>query len=135
MTLVPLIARSDAEIEETFTAARTEHADALLVSAAPFFTVRHDKIVALAARHRLPAIYPWREYAAAGGLISYASSLTAVWRSAGLYVGKILSGVPVRDLPVQQPTTFELVINLSAAKAIGLTIPPTLFARADEVIE
>jgi len=128
-------ARLPGQIELAFTVMARERADVVLVSADPMLTSEYRRVVELAARTRLPAVYPFRSAAEAGGLMSYGTDLSAVYRSAATYVDKILSGAKPADLPVQQPTKFELVINMKTANALGLTIPPTVLLRADQVLE
>lgn len=130
-----LRAHNEPELDRAFAILVEHHADALLVAADPFFNAHRQQIVTLAARYAVPAIYEFREFAVAGGLMSYGISLADAYRQVGLYTGKILQGAKAADLPVMQPTKFELVINLKAAKALGITVPPMLLARADEVID
>jgi putative ABC transport system substrate-binding protein len=130
-----LKAGSVSEIDAAFSSLAQLQAGALVIGADAFFTNRREQLVALATRHAVPAIYQWREFAATGGLISYGTSLTGVYRQVGIYAGKILKGAKPVDLPVEQPTRFELVVNLNTAKTLGLTVPPSILARADEVIE
>ena len=135
LQLHALKARSESEIDTAFASLVQLHAGALVVGADPFLSGRREKLVALASRHAVPSIYAWREFAASGGLISYGPSLTSAFRLVGAYAGKVLKGAKPADLPVEMPTKFELVINMKTAKALGLEVPPTLVARADEVIE
>jgi putative ABC transport system substrate-binding protein len=130
-----LKARTEDEIDAAFTTLVQRDAGALVVNVDALFINRREQVLALAARHAVPAIYGMREFAAAGGLISYGMSFMVNYREVGSYVGKILAGAKPADLPVQQPTIFELVVNLKTAKALGLTVPPSILARADEVIE
>jgi putative ABC transport system substrate-binding protein len=133
--LLVVQAHTDATLDMAFAELAREGAGALVVGADFFLISRRNKLIELAARQFLPAVYPLREFASAGGLMSYGTNLAESYRFVGLYAGRILKGEKPADLPVQQSTKIELVINLKTAKALGLDIPPTLLARADEVIE
>jgi putative ABC transport system substrate-binding protein len=130
-----LEATSAEEIEAAFARLAPLHVEALLVSPDPLFFIARERVVALASRHAVPAMYGWREFVDNGGLISYAPSAAATYRQTAGYVAKILNGAKPADLPVEQPTQFELVLNLKTAKTLGLTVPSSILARADEVIE
>ncbi|HXL29325.1 MAG TPA: ABC transporter substrate binding protein, partial [Bradyrhizobium sp.] len=125
----------EGEIDGAFVSLVQLQAGALVIAADAFLTSRREQLVALASRHTVPAMYELREFAAVGGLISYAPSLTAAYRQVGIYASKILKGAKPADLPVMQAVKIELVINLKTAKVLGLTFPITLLGRADEVIE
>jgi putative tryptophan/tyrosine transport system substrate-binding protein len=134
-SLVVLDGGTDERIETAFAALAPQHVAALLVGADPFFDTRRERLVALASQHRMPAIYQFREYAVAGGVMSYGTSITDMYRLVGLYVGRVLKGEKPADLPVMQVTKFELVINLTTARALGVKISDNLLSLADEVIE
>jgi putative ABC transport system substrate-binding protein len=133
--LAALKASTEAEIDAAFATIQQLQAGGLLVAADAFFFRQRDQLVALAAQHTIPAIYSNPVFVAAGGLVSYGTDTDPLLREVGIYAGKILKGAKPADLPVQQPTRFELVVNLKTAKALGLTVPPSILARADEVIE
>ncbi|MFL4999440.1 MAG: ABC transporter substrate-binding protein, partial [Xanthobacteraceae bacterium] len=133
--IVVVNASSAGDIDTAFATLVRRGAAALLVGSDPLFTRQREMLVALAARHAVPAIYQWREFAAIGGLMSYGTSLTDAYRQNGIYVGRILKGEKPAGLPVQQSTKVELVLNLKTAKTLGVTIPLPLLGRADEVIE
>ncbi|MGE0034394.1 MAG: ABC transporter substrate-binding protein [Xanthobacteraceae bacterium] len=135
LDLIALHASSEAEIEQTLSNFERRRADAVLVGGDPFFNSRRNQIVALTARLRIPAMYEWRDFVAAGGLMSYGTHLPDAYRQAGMYSGRILKGEKPADMPVLQPTQFKLILNLKTAGTLGLTFPPSLLALADEVIE
>jgi putative tryptophan/tyrosine transport system substrate-binding protein len=133
--IIVLDATNDSELDAAFSALAQQHAGSVLVQSDPFLNSRPDKIAALAARYAVPVLHQWREFPAAGGLMSYGTSLNDSFRQLGIYAGKILNGAKPADLPVQQSVKVQLVINLKTAKALGLTLPLSLLGRADEVIE
>jgi putative tryptophan/tyrosine transport system substrate-binding protein len=135
MTLQSLGARQADDLERLFGAASRQRADGLIVLAHGFTYDNRERIIELAARHGLPAMYGWREFVDAGGLLSYGPNILAMVRRAASYVDRIIKGAKPADLPIEQPTKFELVINLRTAKQLGLTIPPSVLLRADEVIQ
>ena len=135
LTLQPLAVPRADEVELVFAAMRKERAGALIVLSDPFFITQRTRLANLAAKHSLPAMFPWREHVEAGGLMGYGASIPDLFRRAATYVDAILRGAKPADLPVEQPTKFEFVINLKTATVLGLTIPPSVLARADAIIE
>jgi putative tryptophan/tyrosine transport system substrate-binding protein len=135
LEVLVLSASNDGEIDKAFETMVQQHVGALAVGAAAFFDTRRAKLLAFQSQHRLPTVYQFREYAAAGGMMSYGPNGADAYRQVALYVGRILKGEKPADLPVMRPTKFELIINLNTAKALGLTVPPLLLAQADEIIE
>jgi len=135
LQLRTVVARTGAELESAFSAMVREHAQAVLVLGFGPYMAARQRIAELALRHRLPTFFSWRDHVEAGGLMSYGPDLSDLLRRAAIYVDKIFKGAKPGELPVEQPTKFELVINMRTAKALGLTIPPSLLARADQVIE
>lgn len=133
--LTVLTAITDNDFDQVFASLGQQHADALVVSADPFFASKHEHLVALAGRHAIPTLYEFREFVEAGGLLSYGTDLSDGFYKGGQYVGQVLKGTKPADLPVEQVNRFELIINLNTARALGLTVPDKLLALADEVIE
>jgi putative ABC transport system substrate-binding protein len=133
--IIVLNVGAESDVNPAFETIAQRKVGAVLYSANLFYQVVLDRLVALAARHAVPAMYEWREFVEAGGLMSYSASRAEAWRQVGLYTGRVLQGTRPADLPIVQSTKYELVINLKTAKALGLTVPPSLLARADEVIE
>ncbi len=135
LKLVVMNASTEREIEAAFATFAQQQVGAVVIASDPFFVSRREQIVGLSARHKMPGILPVREYVAAGGLMSYGNSLREAYRHAGLYVGPILRGAKPSDLPIERLTKFEFVINLTTAKALGLTVPASFLSLADELIE